>query len=179
MTAKRDSGSWDDAYFDNIDLELRAGAVAPPPSTTPPAPPPPTGPLSPPLPPPVGGQSVDVGPFQGTVLVNGQPLVAGQQIGVNSTIDTTQGIVTLRAPDRQEDSRQRTSRAASSRSRSPERARQRSSRSRAETSASAALGGRQPNRRRRRSSGASGGTARVGSSRPAASPRRPSAARSG
>jgi hypothetical protein len=97
MTAKRDSGSWDDAYFDNIDLELRAGAVAPPPSpsTTPPAPPPPAGALSPPLPPPVGGQSVDVGPFQGTVLVNGQPLVAGQQIGVNSTIDTTQGIVTL------------------------------------------------------------------------------------
>ena len=28
MTAKRDSGSWDDAYFDNVDLELRRGGSA-------------------------------------------------------------------------------------------------------------------------------------------------------
>ena len=44
---------------------------------------------------------MDVFPFSGTVLVNGQPLRAGEQIPVGSTIDTTHGTITLetRAPD--------------------------------------------------------------------------------
>lgn len=97
MAATRSSGSWNDAYFDNIDLQLSSGQAPPPPPAGPPPgpPPPPSGPLSPPLPPPVGGQSVDVATAQGTVLVNGQPLVAGQQIAVNSTVDATKGIVTM------------------------------------------------------------------------------------
>ncbi len=55
----------------------------------------------PPPPPPVSGQNIDVLPFSGTVLVNGQPLLAGEQIPVGSTIDATQGTITLetRAPD--------------------------------------------------------------------------------
>ena len=53
------------------------------------------------LPPPVSGQSVDVTPFLGTVLVNGVPLVAGQQIPVGSIVDTRNGTVVLQsvAPD--------------------------------------------------------------------------------
>ena len=46
-------------------------------------------------PPPVQGQSLDVAPFSGNVLVNGQPLVAGQQIPFGSIIDATDGTVTL------------------------------------------------------------------------------------
>lgn len=53
-----------------------------------------TGPATTP-PPPVQGQSFDVAPFSGTVLVNGQPLVAGTQIPFGSTVDATKGTVTL------------------------------------------------------------------------------------
>jgi CSLREA domain-containing protein len=53
-----------------------------------------TGPATAP-PPPVQGQSFDVAPFSGTVLVNGRPLVAGTQIPFGSTIDATKGTVTL------------------------------------------------------------------------------------
>ena len=49
----------------------------------------------PPPPPPVSGQTIDTFPFSGTVLVNGQPLQAGQQIPVGSIIDATHGTVTL------------------------------------------------------------------------------------
>jgi len=66
------------------------GSQAPPP---PPAAP--TGSLSPPLPRPVAGASVDVKTSQGTVLVNGRPLVVGEQIRTGSTIDATRGTVTM------------------------------------------------------------------------------------
>jgi Big-like domain-containing protein len=49
----------------------------------------------PPLPPPVQGVSADVLPFLGTVLVNGKPLVAGQQIPFGAVVDTTNGTVLL------------------------------------------------------------------------------------
>lgn len=90
MIATRQSGSFDDAYFDNVSLRLNSNAA---PVTGPP--PAPTGPLSPPLPPPVGGQSVDVQTVSGTVLVNGQPLTTGQQIPVNAIVDATAGVVTM------------------------------------------------------------------------------------
>jgi hypothetical protein len=48
-----------------------------------------------PPPPPVQGQSVNVLPFLGTVLVNGQPLAAGQNIPLGSTVDATNGTVIL------------------------------------------------------------------------------------
>jgi len=50
---------------------------------------------APPPPPPVKGVSVDVLPFIGTVLVNGLPLVAGQQIPFGAIVDTTNGTVLL------------------------------------------------------------------------------------
>jgi PKD repeat protein len=50
---------------------------------------------APPLPPPVKGVSVDVLPFIGTVLVNGIPLVAGQQIPFGAIVDTTNGTVLI------------------------------------------------------------------------------------
>ena len=56
-----------------------------------PIPPPP----APQLPPPVKGVSVNVLPFLGTVLVNGKPLVAGQQIPFGATIDTTHGTILI------------------------------------------------------------------------------------
>jgi len=90
MTATRQSGSWDDAYFDNIGLRLASNlplVTGPPPA--------PTGPLSPPLQPPIGGQTVDVQTVSGSVLVNGQPLTAGQQIPVNAIVDTTRGVITM------------------------------------------------------------------------------------
>jgi hypothetical protein len=68
------------------------GGNTPPPSSPPPAPP---GSLSPPLPAPVGGSTVDVKTFSGTVLVNGLPLSAGEQIHVGATIDTTHGTMTI------------------------------------------------------------------------------------
>jgi hypothetical protein len=43
----------------------------------------------------VSGQTFDVAPFSGTVLVNGQPLTAGEQIPVGSIIDATNGTITL------------------------------------------------------------------------------------
>jgi hypothetical protein len=46
-------------------------------------------------PPPVDGKSADVTPVEGTVLVNGKPLTAGEQIKVGSTVDTTNGTVKL------------------------------------------------------------------------------------
>ena len=49
------------------------------------------------LPPPVKGLSFDALPFSGTVLINGQPLVAGEQIPFGSIIDATKGTVTLEA----------------------------------------------------------------------------------
>ena len=90
MTATRAAGSWNDAYFDNVGLQL--GSNQAPVSGPPPAP---TGPLSPPLQPPVGGQTVDVQTVSGTVLVNGQPLTGGQQIPVNAIVDATRGVVTM------------------------------------------------------------------------------------
>jgi len=66
------------------------GGAAPPPP-----PPAPTGSLSPPLPRPAAGVSVDVKTVQGTVLVNGRPLVAGEQITTGSTVDATHGTLTL------------------------------------------------------------------------------------
>jgi hypothetical protein len=48
-----------------------------------------------PPPPPVQGQSVDVLPFLGIVLVNGQPLQVGQQIPLGAIIDATNGTVIL------------------------------------------------------------------------------------
>ncbi len=47
------------------------------------------------LPPPVQGVSIDVLPFLGTVLVNGKPLVAGEQIPFGAVVDTTHGTVLL------------------------------------------------------------------------------------
>ena len=47
------------------------------------------------VPPPVKGLSFDVLPFSGTVLINGQPLVVGEQIPFGSIIDATKGTVTL------------------------------------------------------------------------------------
>ena len=75
--------------------------TAPPPAPeappeAPPAPPPPTPPAAPAGPPaPVQGVSVDVLPFLGTVLVNGVPLQAGQQIPLGATVDVTHGTVIL------------------------------------------------------------------------------------
>ena len=46
-------------------------------------------------PPPVQGQSLDVAPFSGNVLVNGQPLTIGQQIPFGSIIDARNGTITL------------------------------------------------------------------------------------
>jgi hypothetical protein len=50
-----------------------------------------------PPPPPVQGISANVFPFQGTVLVNGQPLVVGQQIPFGATIDATHGTVVIQS----------------------------------------------------------------------------------
>jgi len=47
------------------------------------------------VPPPVPGQTFNVLPFSGTVLINGQPLVVGEQIPFGSIIDATKGTVTL------------------------------------------------------------------------------------
>ena len=69
-----------------------AGASPPNVSSPPSAPP---GPLSPPLPRPVAGTSVDVKTFRGTVLVNGKPLVAGEQIKVGATVNATKGTITM------------------------------------------------------------------------------------
>jgi hypothetical protein len=90
MIATRQDGSWNDAYFDNIGLQL--GSSLPTVTGPPPAP---TGPISPPLRPPVGGQTVDVQTVSGSVLINGQPLTGGQQIPVNATVDATRGVVTM------------------------------------------------------------------------------------
>jgi hypothetical protein len=46
-------------------------------------------------PPPVQGVSANLLPFQGTVLVNGTPLLVGEQIPFGATIDTTHGTVVL------------------------------------------------------------------------------------
>jgi hypothetical protein len=69
-----------------------SGGNTPPPSSPPPAP---AGSLSPPLPAPVGGSTVDVKTYSGTVLVDGLPLSAGDQIRVGSTIDATHGTMTI------------------------------------------------------------------------------------
>ena len=94
MTATRQAGSWDDAYFDNIGLQL-ASSQAPPPG------PPVTGrrPRRParsarPYCRPWAARASTCRLF-GTVLVNGQPLTAGQQIPVNSTVTATRGVVTM------------------------------------------------------------------------------------
>src|SRR5206468_4722535 len=50
-----------------------------------------------PPPGPVQGVSVDVFPFKGTVLVNGQPLQVGQQIPLGSIIDARKGTVVLQS----------------------------------------------------------------------------------
>jgi uncharacterized repeat protein (TIGR01451 family) len=47
------------------------------------------------VPPPVLGQAVNVEPISGIVLVNGKPLVAGQQIPVGAKVDTRKGVVEL------------------------------------------------------------------------------------
>src|SRR5206468_1867385 len=69
-------------------------ASLPPPPVVPPVTPPTTPPVAP-VPPPVTAVAVDVKPLVGTVLVNGQPLLVGQQIPVGSVVDTTAGTVTL------------------------------------------------------------------------------------
>jgi hypothetical protein len=67
-------------------------------TTTPTTTTPPPGAQGPqPPPPPVEGVSVDVLPLSGTVLVNGQPLQAGQQIPLGSIIDATHGTVVLQS----------------------------------------------------------------------------------
>ena len=53
-------------------------------------------------------------PFSGTVLVNGQPLVAGTQIPFGSTVDATKGTVTLRQHARPASCRRHRSRERSS-----------------------------------------------------------------
>jgi hypothetical protein len=60
-----------------------------------PPPPAPIAPLSPPLPPPVGGASVDVKSFHGTVLVNGRPLTVGELIRVGATVNAAKGTITM------------------------------------------------------------------------------------
>ena len=47
------------------------------------------------VPPPVLGQAINVKPISGIVLVNGKPLVAGQQIPVGAKVDTRKGVVEL------------------------------------------------------------------------------------
>lgn len=47
------------------------------------------------VPPPVLGQAVNVEPISGIVLVNGKPLMAGQQIPVGAKVDTRKGVVEL------------------------------------------------------------------------------------
>jgi Domain of unknown function DUF11 len=49
------------------------------------------------LPPPKLGVSVNLTPVSGVVLVNGKPLVAGQQIAVGAKVDTRKGIVSLQS----------------------------------------------------------------------------------
>jgi len=44
---------------------------------------------------PLQGVSADLLPFQGTVLVNGQPLLVGEQVPFGAIIDATHGIVVL------------------------------------------------------------------------------------
>lgn len=46
-------------------------------------------------PPPVTGESADVTPVKGTVLVNGKPLTAGERVPIGATVDTTNGTVKL------------------------------------------------------------------------------------
>jgi hypothetical protein len=76
-------------------LHLSCGNAPPPPPEEPTPPPvfPPPAPPTPPLPPPVVGVEVNGVPATGTVLLNGVPLVAGQQIPFGSVLDTTEGIV--------------------------------------------------------------------------------------
>jgi hypothetical protein len=50
-----------------------------------------------PPPPPAQGVSANAFPLVGTVLVNGQPLVVGQQIPLGSTVDARNGTVLIRA----------------------------------------------------------------------------------
>jgi hypothetical protein len=57
----------------------------------------PGGAAAQPPPGPVQGVSVDVFPFKGTVLVNGQPLQVGQQIPLGSIIDARKGTVILQS----------------------------------------------------------------------------------
>jgi hypothetical protein len=57
----------------------------------------PGGSAAQPPPPAVQGVSVDVFPFAGTVLVNGQPLRVGQQIPLGSIIDARHGTVVLQS----------------------------------------------------------------------------------
>jgi predicted outer membrane repeat protein len=51
------------------------------------------------VPPPVQGVSADLFPFLGTVLVNGKPLLVGEQIPFGATVDTTNGTVVLETLD--------------------------------------------------------------------------------
>ena len=70
------------------------GGGGSPPSVSQP-PPAPTGPLSPPLPAPVSGSSIDLKTLTGTVLVNGKPFTAGQQVKVGATVNATKGTITM------------------------------------------------------------------------------------
>ena len=83
-------------------------ATAPPAPTASPVTPeptavPPSASTSTPVPPPVAGQSVDVAPVSGTVLVKRKgskvatPLKAGEQIPLGSLVDATDGRVRLTA----------------------------------------------------------------------------------
>jgi hypothetical protein len=92
-------GAWPQSYVLLAALTT-PGAVAAPAGagTAPPfaeAPPAPIASLSPPLPQPVGGTSVDVKTFRGTVLVNGRPLTAGEQIPIGATVNAAKGTITM------------------------------------------------------------------------------------
>jgi hypothetical protein len=80
-----------------IVLHLNCSTVTTPPvTTTTPAPPVTTTTITPPpLPPPTPGVNVNVVPVIGNVIVNGQPLKAGEQIPLGATIDATNGIIGL------------------------------------------------------------------------------------
>ena len=73
------------------------GGAGPPPA--PPSPSAPTSTTTTGLPPPVQSISIDIIPFLGTVLVNGKPLIAGENIPFGATVDARKGTVILESDD--------------------------------------------------------------------------------
>lgn len=92
-------GAWPQSYVLLAALTTPGVVGAPAGAGTAPtlgAPPPaPIAALSPPLPQPVGGTSVDVKTFHGTVLVNGRPLTAGERIRLGATVNAAKGTITM------------------------------------------------------------------------------------